>query len=497
MVLLLVLLSKQWNVSALEATFTAAPDKDTGSTDGPLPQSQNQRNQLSQLYQQIASSPNPQETLQKVAEGNGMTAQELGDLLMRNERDMQMAAGGSGGMAGGAINSLPRRMIRLFSTLVVLVGKSASAHPRSSSVISLALIVILYIALSAPRTGVMLSTKPGMFSSGHSTLLPPPSKYLSNYLESDTFQNMQRKVPKSAKEGSLIQLFRPSTEEEQGVFVEKLSSKQKKKLSLAVSAKKKVPFEVLLPSEEELEDMYEPNDEEDRQEALMELEDKAWEDTMILAFAATENVLSGRRYSEYIPPSSNYLRFYSSPRNSKAVFVMKCLGDLGKFGLQPLHVVKEHQSDFEKSILYSTLCNGHFDGEIEVKVEKAGGFQDEEEERKVVVTVTLLVPAKGRKMKKKLASTFVENLAESIATSAMTEAKKTLSRKRSSASYRGRVNKKASSKRHLAHDTLTKMEEMAAERRRRWQRSNLNAGSYRPSGQMHRNALAGGPSRAF
>ena len=437
-----------------------------------------------------------------------MTAEELGDMLMRNQRDMEMATGGGGGMAGGATSTLPRRMIRLFGTLLVLLGKSASAHPRSSSVVGLALVLMLYIAISAPRSGVILSTKPGLFSSGHSTLLSPPSRYLSNYLESDTFHHMQRKVPKSssAKEGSLLKLFHATTtttEEDQGVFVEKLSSKQKKKLSLAISAKKKVPFEVLLPSEEELEDMYEPkNNEKDmsRKEALMELEDKAWEDTMILAFAATEQILSGRRYSEYVPsPSKNYLRFYSSPRNSKAVFVMKCLGDMGRFGLQPLHIVNEHQSDFEKSILYSTLCNGHFDGEIEVKVEKEGGFQDddEREERKVVVTVTLLVPAKGRKLKKKLACTFVEHLAESIATSAITEAKKTLSRKRSSASYRGRVNQKASSKRHLAHDNLTKMEEMAEERRRRWQRSNPNAGSYRPSGQMHKNALSGGPSRAF
>ena len=89
------------------------------------------------------------------------------------------------------------------------------------------------------------------------------------------------------------------------------------------------------------------------------------------------------------------------------------------------------------------------------------------------------MPAKGRKLKKKLACTFVEHLAESIATSAITEAKK------------------HSPKRHLAHDGLTKMEEMAEERRRRWQRSNPNAGSYRPSGQMHKNDISGGPSRAF
>ena len=68
-------------------------------------------------------------------------------------------------------------------------------------------------------------------------------------------------------------------------------------MSLAISAKK-VPIEVLLPSEEELEDIHaQKNNEKDmsRQEALMELEDKAWEDAMILVFAVMEQILSGRR----------------------------------------------------------------------------------------------------------------------------------------------------------------------------------------------------------
>lgn len=82
--LFVTLLSIFHQVSALEASFTPAPDKDTGSTDGPLPLSQNQRNQLLQLDQQIAQSPNPQETLKKVAESNGMSSDELGSLLMRN-----------------------------------------------------------------------------------------------------------------------------------------------------------------------------------------------------------------------------------------------------------------------------------------------------------------------------------------------------------------------------------------------------------------------------
>ena len=128
-----------------------------------------------------------------------------------------------------------------------------------------------------------------------------------------------------------------------------------------------------------------------------------------------------------------------------------------------------------------------------MKVGKEGGFQDdnEREERKMAVMVTLL-PAK----REKLASTFVEHLAESIYLGYYRSEKDIIS-KAFQRVVSGRVNQKASSKHHLTHDYSTKMEEIAEERRRRWQRSNPNAGSYRPSGQIQKNALSGGPSRAF
>jgi hypothetical protein len=138
----------------MDATFTPAPDKDTGSTDGPLPQSQRQREQLLQLYQQISTSPNPQEMLQKVAEANNMSAEQLGDILMRNVRDMEMTSGGGGN--GGMMDSLPRKMIRLLSTLVLMLLRSASAHPRSAMMTTLVFMSILYVLISAPRNGIVI-----------------------------------------------------------------------------------------------------------------------------------------------------------------------------------------------------------------------------------------------------------------------------------------------------------------------------------------------------
>ena len=78
----------------LEATFTPAEGQGAQDAGGPLPQSQNQRDQLLQLEDAILNSPNPQETLIEVAKANGMQPQDLVDLLQRNRADMEMAAGG-------------------------------------------------------------------------------------------------------------------------------------------------------------------------------------------------------------------------------------------------------------------------------------------------------------------------------------------------------------------------------------------------------------------
>ena len=84
----------------LEATFTPAEGQGAQDAGGPLPQSQNQRDQLLQLEDAILNSPNPQETLIEVAKANSMQPQDLVDLLQRNRADMEMAAGG--GTALGA-----------------------------------------------------------------------------------------------------------------------------------------------------------------------------------------------------------------------------------------------------------------------------------------------------------------------------------------------------------------------------------------------------------
>ena len=481
---------------ALEASFTHAPDKDTGSTDGPLPQSQNQRNQLLELDQQIAQSPNPTETLQKVAEANGMEAAELGELLMRNRRDMQMANGGGGG-AASTMNSLPRNLIRLFSTFVLVGCKSASAHPQKAAIMTLALMAIVYVAISAPRNGVVISGGRGVFSSGHSTVLLPPTEYLSKYLTSDKFRNLKSSMPE-LKSGKLADIFSDDDDDtKDGVHIASLSKNQKKKLSQVVSAVKSVPFEVLLPSEEELELMrekeVETNSEAIDDDDLMNmLEERAWEDSIELAFSSTESIIAARRFSEFIAEPSNRIRFVARGiKKDNAALALKGLGDWKRYGVQPLRVAKEERSEDVSSVIYYTLKRGHFDGELKVSVEK----ENDGEDQSVKITVSLLIPKGGRKINTKLASKMVSMLADSITTSAMTAARQTMSRKLQSTIYRGKAKSRATEKRHINFANIQKMEEMAEDRRRRWQRSNQGSGgSYRPTGCRPPD---GSPSRGF
>lgn len=468
-------------VHALEATFTPAPDKDTGSTDGPLPLSQNQRNQLSQLDQQIAQSPNPQESLRKIAESNGMEAAELGDLLMRNRRDMQMAGGGGGGGIGAG-SSVPRKMIRLLWTFLMMGHKSANANPRRAAFVALALLTVFYVTISAPRNGVVISGGRGLFSSGHTTMLLPPTQYLSKYVESDRFANMKSSMPE-LKKGKLAELFSDENMEEDGLHSVTLSKKKNKKIAQVAKAVKSVPFELLLPSEEDMELMREKeiNPEGiDNDELMSMLEGKAWKESIKLAFSSAESVIAARRFTEFIAEPSNRMRFVArGSKKDDAALALKGLGDWKRYGVQPLRVAREEQSEDFSSVIYYTLKRGHFDGELIVAVEK----ENDGEDSSVKITVTLLIPRNGRKINSKLASKMVSMLADSITTSAITVARQTLSRKLQSTIYRGNAKSRATEKRIIVSQNIKKMEEMAADRRRRWQRSNKGSGgSYRPTG---------------
>lgn len=513
-VVLLLLTLRADPVVSLEATFTPNPaDSAEEGSAGPLPLSQAQRDQLTQLDRAISSSNDPKAALNKIAESNGMTPEDLGSLLMRNRRDMEAAAGGGGGGGGGGLGSvgktLPRKLLGTMVSTLVAVGKVGRAHPRTFGWTLVTLLCGLYVLWSAPRNGIVLSTspKPLFLSSGHTTFLPPPSSYVRSYLDSETFRYAKSSLPLGTKIGSLgrtmddvleMDVEEDGEDEEEGrptvTFYE-----DDPNVALSVAARRFVPYDDLLPGVDD-----------DQTEKTSSSE---------LARAAASSILRDRRFSEYVPDDrGERVRFYRSRGSSSssdrgngrkgrrkkkgeeeesAAIAAKGWGDFGRYGVLPLRLSyetasKETKNDDEEgggkqsaatAVTYHTLEGGSFDGEIRFSAEET---TKDGEERGLVVAVSVVVPKGGRKPNKRRVEELVTLLTSSVVSSIQTQTRQTSSRRGQSKTYQKRATKRAVERRHVRFEAEQKIEEMAEDRWRRWAKRNPDAGRYRPSGRRMR-----------
>jgi len=188
--------------------------------------------------------------------------------------------------------------------------------------------------------------------------------------------------------------------------------------------------------------------------------------------------------------------------DESAILVVKKLGDWGRYGLLPLRVTYEStdrssedidddddDDDDRLQLVLTTLQGGHFDGQIHIfisSISAANGDNDDDETSPPLlqVTVRLLVP-KQRKCKAPslaVAQSICQGLAESVAASLRTRTRQSVARAAQSHHYGSAARRRAAERRNRRSEKERALEAMAADRRRRWQRSNPNAGSYRPSG---------------
>jgi len=532
---------------AIEAKWTPADDGSgsangeatTGTGGGPLPLSQNQRDQLLTLEDAIVNSPNPQDTLIKIAEGNGMSPRELVDLLERNRSDMEAAgvvrprgAGGGGAAMKAGGNTVPRRLLGLLLSLLSTLGRIAKSHPQTFAIVLSCTMLSLYGTIQAPRTGIVMSTGPNalLLSGGHSTVLAPPPGYVAGFMESTKFRNARSSVSEriSGRAGSLSRLLveelaggddggGPKRDMLDGTVFVKKAGGRKSSFGMAVVARRTVDVASLVP---ELggddDDDYREGDDNVNGDDVVDERTVLLQEATDAAFDAALTVLSSRRFTEFASgdddDADQLVRFQSTPSSSGgggggesrrsrgggggvgdgAVLVVKSMGDFGRYGLQPLRVAHQEESTDSASVIYYTVKGGHFDGEIRVAVGIINGGLDDEGDGddggapSIVITVNLVVPKKGRRVGKKYAERIVSTIADSMVTSVTTQAKQSLARRSISSRYRGRVSTGASERRQIRFDNERKMEEMAEDRRRRWQRRNPDAGRYRPSGDRMR-----------
>ena len=447
--------------TATEVKWTGNEADAAEGNSGPLPLSQQQRQQLLQLEDVIMKSPDPEATLQQAAEANQMSPQDLLSMLQRNRSDLEQglaADPGRGGGGGGMSSTVGGNLRKILAALVAVMTKSASQNPKAFSLIVTTLLVVAFLAISAPRTGLVLSSHRGVLSRGPTTILQPPTKFLEKRMGSAKWQQRDEKSNELSSG-----VWKELALDEDGTIWHSLN--RKSNVAKAATTKITIPINSFL--EEGVDD------------------EEAIEFAMDLCYTHAVDVIASRQFTEYTPDDSVLLHTLQKDEGRKrfAVLVVKKLGDLGRYGLVPLQVIQKLESDKEAAVTFSTLKGAPFTGQIHISAaqerrRKKGGTPS------LVLNVHLAIPRKGNKISQKLGSKIVDSLATSIAASVRTRTRQSLARRSQSSRFHGKAKARAEERRTSRFEKEKELEEMAEDRRRKWQRKNPNSGNYRPSGDM-------------
>jgi hypothetical protein len=426
--------------------------------------------QLLKLDDAIRNSPNPESTLNQVAEANQMPPEELLRMLERNHREMEAAGGTS------VMDTRSNLIWKLASSVGVVVAQAAAKHPKLFVLTIAALVCILVVATTAPSTGLVLSTHRSLVSGGPTTFWSPPAKYIRHrFLDTDK----QRRGLLSVGQGDFSEQLRALlSEEQEDVTWQKVPRKQNSEMKFVASTHSSIDTSKFVPQSIS----QDVDGELSSEEAASRVEEL--EEAMNLLLEHASNLLGSLDLTEFVD-SSKSIRLVTDDRPSRkqnAVLVVAGMGDLNRFGLQPLRVTSESDSKERLSLTLSTLKGGHCDAQLHVSIERSTT------ERSVVdIRTSFVFPRSGRKtLGRSVALRIIQGLNESIETSLRTRMRQSIARRSQSSHFQGKAQSRAKERRDTRSSKERAMEEMAEDRRRRWQRKNPNTGSYRPSGDRMR-----------
>jgi hypothetical protein len=464
----------------MEAKWTPNEQDEGG---GPLPLSQNQREQLLKLHQTILSSPDPQATLQQVADSNDMNVNELADLLNRNYAFFQQQ--NPSGLAGNS-----RNVWTSVSVVLASLFHSALRHPRTASLLLVTFLAAFHLIWMSPRTGVVLSNSRSIVSRGPTTLFTPPVLFLKSASSSFWQQYENRRLSIRNLDAWKDAQEKITPQDHDSVQVHKVKGFK----HVVVSQTTVVSLE---------EDVEENNDDEVQHQQQRH---QNWENRLEWTWEHASRILAMREITEWVSddlPSMRLVVVSSDSQTSEesnrrpfCSLVVEKLGDWRRYAIIPFQVTHEDDS----SLTLTTMKGAQFDGQIHIAITEQNGDDDEEEDEGgshgpvVAVRVSLIVPKDSSKaLSNYWAQTIVRGISESVSTSIRTHTCQSQVRSSQSASVRHAAGYSAKRKRHARLEKEALLEEMAADRRRRWQRQNPNAGHYRPSGERMRspkNAIA-------
>jgi hypothetical protein len=363
--------------------------------------------------------------------------------------------------------TIPNTIMKVLGSVGVIISQSARKNPRTFTVSSLALLFLLYATITIPRTGLHLSSgRSLLLSNGPTTLLPPRQSYLQKLVDSSRVQNRALSIKTKKTKWDDLTLT------EDAVLVHNLP--RKSELSQAVSAQVS-----LSPDDLDLIEQFDVGeDQDDNEEQLAEQREQILE----LLFENAANALSSRQLTEFSPSehNKNPMRVASSSdRQKHGLFMVPGLGDYGRYGLVFWQVTRQLETDKDSSLTLTTLKGmGFLDGQIHCEIKKYRS--------KIVVSVHLAVPKRGHKISKAMATKIVDELAQSLSHSASQRTQQTLARRSQGKRFQSASHNRAQERRKSRFQREKQIEEMAEERRRKWQRTNPDAGRYRPSGDRQR-----------
>jgi hypothetical protein len=431
----LILFLSVFVFGSCEEEIKWTPNEDAANA--PLPLSMNQRQQLLQLDQTIRSSPDPNGTLQQVAEQNGMSPQDLVNMLEKNARDL----------AQDPSLIQPKTVVsvitKVLASVGVIISQSAKKNPRSFTLTVSILLLLIYSRIMIPRTGMHVSRG--------TTLFPPHQRYLQKLADSPTLERCPLSIQTKKTKWDDLKL------ESDGVEVHKLA--RSNELVQAVSAQFTLTIEDFVE---------EDDDEEEDLDAKEELLD--------LIFESASSTLLEREWTDFAPGSKPLKSAVSSKKHG--VLMVPGLGAIGRYGLIRWQITQQLETDRDASVTLTSLKGDFFDGQIHLEARRYRS--------KVVLRAHLGVPKRGRKMNKKIASKVVNDLVESVERSISQRTRQSLARRSIGKRFKSASHARALERRSTRFDREKEIEEMAEDRRRRWQRTNPDAGRYRPSGHRQK-----------
>lgn len=403
-------------------------DNDNPSDVGPLPLSTRQREELLKLEQSILASPDPSSTLKQVAASNNMDPNDLAQILQKNRESM-------GSLAAAGKPSL-------LSAAFAKTASFARHRPRVTIAFLVVLTALYYFLLvDLPRTGILLSNRNrGLLTKGPTTLFRPPRTYLNQCLESSCFRG------DIVNDSLLWEKFENelSDDEDDGLIVQTRTSDWKRAMTyqMTVSFDEIVGKQEKASTQSDIEDIVQ-----------LQVDDLFATPSSIVEWDPTMSMVAADDDDE-----------------THIVAAVAGMGDWGRYGL--MHFTVSLVDD--NTLILTTASRTHWEGLLVV-------FLDVVDNDSIRIRTSAIIQS-GHVPR----WSVVQGITKSLAKSIKARTRQHIARQKQSKRFAATSREKAKKRRLERGEKIRKMEEMAEDRRRRWQRNNPNSGSYRPSGDRMR-----------